>query len=134
MGAVVLTRQGRAGFTLVEVIVALLLLTTAVLGMAGSASRLATTTATSELRALARQSVEDRLARIRMDPRYGALDTLYAGVESGLFSIPGITRTTTVTHVTQTTPLVLDYRRIAVTVEGTFLTTPISRQIVIAAP
>ena len=129
-----LSRPGRSGFTLVEVIVALLLLTTAVLGLAGSATTLATTSATAELRALALQSVEDRLARIRMDPRYGELDSLYAGVESGLFSIPGITRTTTVTHVTQTTPLVLDYRRIAVSVEGTMLTKPISRQIVIAAP
>jgi prepilin-type N-terminal cleavage/methylation domain-containing protein len=129
-----LTGNARSGFTLVEVIVALLILSTAVLGLAGSASRLATTSATAELRALALQSVEDRLARIRMDPRYGGLDTLYSGVESGLFAIEGITRTTTVTHVQQTTPLVLDYTRISVTVEGTLLSEPISRQIVIAAP
>ena len=129
-----LTGNARSGFTLVEVIVALLILSTAVLGLAGSASRLATTSATAELRALALQSVEDRLARIRMDPRYGGLDTLYSGVETGLFAIDGITRTTRVTHVQQTTPLVLDYTRISVTVEGTLLSEPISRQIVIAAP
>jgi hypothetical protein len=62
------------------------------------------------------------------------LDKLYAGVESGLFSIQGITRTTTVTHVQQTTPLVLDYKRISVTVEGTLITEAVSRQIVVAAP
>lgn len=129
-----LTGNARSGFTLVEVIVALLILSTAVLGLAGSASRLATTSATAELRALALQSVEDRLARIRMDPRYGGLDSLYSGVETGLFAIDGITRTTRVTHVQQTTPLVLDYTRISVTVEGTLLSEPISRQIVIAAP
>jgi prepilin-type N-terminal cleavage/methylation domain-containing protein len=129
-----LTRGRAAGFTLVEVVVALVILTTAVLGLAASASRLATTSATAELRALALQSVEDQIARIRLDPRYGGLDTLYAGVESGLFSIQGITRTTTVTHVQQTTPLVLDYKRISVTVEGTLITEAVSRQIVVAAP
>lgn len=126
------TRSG--GFTLVEVVVALVILSTAVLGLAGSASRLATSAATAELRALALQSVEDQIARISLDPRYGALDTLYSGVESGLFSLDGITRTTTVSHVQQTTPLKLDYKRISVSVEGPFITEPVSRQIVIAAP
>lgn len=129
-----LTRGRSDGFTLVEVVVALVILSTAVLGLASSASRLATSSAAAELRALALQAVDDQIARISLDPRYGGLDTLYAGVESGLFAIDGITRTTTVVHTQETTPLVLDYKRIFVTVEGPMITEPISRQIVIAAP
>jgi len=130
----VLTRSTQAGFTLVEVVVALVILSTAVLGLGASATRLTTASANAELRALALQSVEDQIARIRLDPRYGGLDTLYAGVETGLFPVAGITRTTTVTHVQETTPLVLDYKRISVSVAGAPLTAPVERQIVIAAP
>jgi prepilin-type N-terminal cleavage/methylation domain-containing protein len=129
-----LTHERSGGFTLVEVVVALVILSTAVLGLGASASRLATATATGELRALALQAVDDQIARIRLDPRYGGLDTLYTGVETDLFDIDGMTRTTTVTHVQETTPLVLDYKRISVTVDGPLITETIARQIVIAAP
>jgi len=130
----VLSRPAREGFTLVEVVVALVILSTAVLGLASSASRLATTAATSELRALAMEAVEDQIARVRMDPRYGGLDTLYAGVDTDLFGIAGVTRTTTVQRVQQGPPQPLDYKRISVTVTGPFLDPPVSRQIILGAP
>jgi len=102
--------------------------------MASSASRLATSSATAELRALALEAAEDRLSRVRLDPRYGGLDTLYSGVETGLFGISGMTRTTSVAHVQQSTPHPLDYKRVTVTVTGPMLDPPISRLLVIAAP
>jgi len=129
-----LTPRERAGFTLVEVIVALVILATAVLGFASSASQLAMSSATAELRALALEGVEDRLARVRLDPRYGGLDTLYAGVDTDLFGVEGLTRTTSVVHVQTAAPGAVDYRRITVTVTGPLLTPPVSRQIIIAAP
>lgn len=129
-----LTPSRKEGFTLVEVVVALVILSTAVLGLASSASRLATTSAAAELRALAMEAVEDRIARVRLDPRYGGLDTLYAGVETDLFGITGVTRTTAVVHVHQGPPQPLDYKRISVTVTGPMLTPPVSRQIIIGAP
>ena len=129
-----LTQRRQAGFTLVEAIVALVILATAVLGLASSASRLTMTSATAELRALALEGVEDRLARVRLDPRYGGLDTLYSGVDTDLFGIEGLTRTTSVVHVQQSTPSALDYKRITVTVTGPLLTPPVSRQLIVAAP
>jgi len=129
-----LSAPRKAGFTLVEVVVALVILSTAVLGLASSASRLATTSAAAELRALAMEAVEDQIARVRLDPRYGGLDTLYTGVDQDLFGIAGVTRTTTVTHVQQGAPQPMDYKRISVTVTGPLLTPPVSRQIIIGAP
>lgn len=129
-----LIRDARGGFTLIEVIVAMVILSFAVLGLASSTTRLTTTSASAELRALALESVEDRLGRVRLDPRYGGLDTLYSGVETGLFGIAGMTRTTSVDHVQQGTPHPMDYMRVTVTVTGPTLDPPISRLLVIAAP
>lgn len=129
-----LTSPTRNGFTLVEVIVALVILSTAVLGLAGSAGSLAVSAAAAELRALALEGVEDRLARVRLDPRYGGLDSLYAGTDLDLFGIQGMTRTTTVQHVQSGTPTHLDFKRVTVTVTGPMVTPPISRRIVVAAP
>lgn len=127
-------RAGRtAGFTLVEVVVALVILSVAVLGLGASATRLTTTATGAEQRALALQLVEDRIARVRLDPRYGGLDTLYVGTETNVLGA-GSARATAVVHVQQTTPVPLDYKRISVTVTGPFLQPPISRQIVVAAP
>lgn len=129
-----LTQPKDRGFTLVEVVVALVILSTAVLGLASSASRLATSSAAAELRALATEAVEDRIAEIRLDPRYGGLDTLYAGVDTDMFGILGVSRTTTVQHVQQGPPAALDYKRISVTVTGPMISPSISRQIIVAAP
>jgi prepilin-type N-terminal cleavage/methylation domain-containing protein len=133
-----LTRAGRDrdGFTLVEVVVALVILSTAVLGLAATSSGLATTANTAQLRALALEAVEDRVAEVRLDPRYSALDSLYDGTEADILgtAIPGYDRTTTITRVSVTTPTPLDYTRIVVEVTGPLLTETIQRHIVIAAP
>jgi len=122
------------GFTLVEVVVALVLLSTAILGLGASASRLTTSAANAEVRALALESVEDQIARIQLDPRYDALDSVYVGTQSDVLGIGGYTRTTTVSHVQQGNPVTLDYKRFFVTVTGPMLTPAISRTIIVAAP
>lgn len=128
-----LTHPNEGGFTIVEVVIALLILSTAVLGLGTSASQLSTAAASAELRALALEAVEDRLTSVRLDPRYGPLDSLYAGVEQDILGITGMTRTTSVLHVSQSSPA-LDYKRITVRVVGPYLTEPLVRQIVKAAP
>src|SRR5690606_23014601 len=101
-GVVLTSRRG--GFTMVEITVALVILSVAVLGLAGSASSLATAASTAELRAQAVHSALDRLARVDADDRYGGLDTLYAGTETGVLPVPGSTRVTTIEHVSVTSP------------------------------
>jgi len=124
---------GRAGFTMVEVIVALVILSTAVLGLAGSATRLTAAAAGAERRAQALYAVEDRIDRIEMDGRYAQLDSLYSGVEAGV-PLPGLTRTTSVTHVNTTSPTPLDYRVVTVVVSGTGLISAVERSLTVAAP
>lgn len=124
------------GFTLVEIIIALLILTTAVLGIAASTGKMLAPAATAELEFEALQAVEDRLSLIRLEPRYGDLDSLFAGSETSLPGMPGFTRTTTVTRTQQTLTggKVLDFTTIVVTLDGPGLPAPLYRKLVVAAP
>lgn len=129
-------REERSGFTLVEVVVALVILSTAVLGLALSGATLTTSATSAELRALAIEAADDRIAHVRLDMRYAALDSLYAGEESNILgdSYPGYKRTTQVTRVREGSPVTLDYTRVRIQVSGPHLETPVSRQITVAAP
>jgi len=124
--------SGREGFTLVEVVVALLLLTVAVLGMGVTASRMATTAARAEWSALAVEAAEDRLVEVRLDPRYEKLDSLFGGTESQILGA-GTKRVTSIQHVTSGNPPV-DYKIISVEVTVDQFDTFVSRRIIIAAP
>ena len=128
--------SGPRGFTLLEVLVALIILTVAVLGVASSAGRLSTVSAHTQVRTLALQSVEDRLSLIRLDPRYVELDSIYAGQEDQLPGLDGFKRTTAVarTEDVQVGGTVIDYQHISVTVEGPGLPNPITRTITLGAP
>jgi prepilin-type N-terminal cleavage/methylation domain-containing protein len=77
-----LTSRSNGGFTMVEVIVALVILSAAVLGLAASASSLTTNASRAELRTMALYSVTHRIAIIELDMRYAALDSLYAATAS----------------------------------------------------
>lgn len=130
-------RKGRqAGFTLIEVTIALVILSVAVLGMAASAGVLGRYSADAEVRALAMQAVQDRISLVKVDPRYGELETLYAGSESDLPGLDGFTRTTSVTQVktTVTGGGTLDYKVISVVVTGERLEQPLSRRFTVGAP
>jgi len=128
--------SGTRGFTLLEVLVALIILTVAILGVASSAGRLSTVSAHTQVRTLALQSVEDRLSLIRLDPRYVELDSIYAGQEDELPGLDGFKRTTEIarTEDTQEGGTVIDYQHISVTVEGPGLPKPITRTITLGAP
>ncbi len=124
------------GFTLIETLVALVLLVSVILGLSLSAGRLGVISADADVDAAAMQAVEDRLALIAMDQRYSDLSTLYTGTESGLPGLPGSTRVTTINHVqaTDTAGKVLDYREISVKVSGGRLNRSFVRTIALGAP
>lgn len=71
----------QAGFTLVEICVALVILSAAVLGLAASTGRMLEPSGNAELEYVALESVQDRLAEMSLDPRYGLLDSIYGGTE-----------------------------------------------------
>ena len=138
MGCDVLTvsPDRESGFTLIELIVALAILTTVILGLSLSAGSLGVVSANAEVDAAAVQAVEDRITLVSLDDRYEALDSLYTATESGLPNLPGATRETAVTRI-QTTDgsgNVLDYHRVTVSVSGGPLSRKFARTIAVAAP
>lgn len=124
------------GFTLLEVLVALVILSVAVLGVARSAGSLSASSARTEARALALQAVEDRISLIRLDPRYVELDSIYGGQESSMDGLAGYTRTTQVARIQipQVGGTNIDYQKISVSVDGPGLLSPLSRTITLGAP
>jgi prepilin-type N-terminal cleavage/methylation domain-containing protein len=128
-----LTRRPKGGFTIVEVIVALVILSAAVLGLAASASSLTTHASRAELRTMALYSVAHRIAIIELDTRYADLEGLYAATESDVLAVPGYTRTTVVDHFTPTTPAA-DYKVVTVSVSGPMLATPVTHRLLVTAP
>jgi len=129
-------KQAQGGFTIIEITIAILILTGAVLGIAATTGQMLAPQADAELEFIALQAVEDRLSQIRMDPRYTALDSLYGGTESTLPGLASISRKTTVTRTqaTQTGGGVWDYTTIIVVVSGGRLPGLISRKLVVGAP
>jgi Tfp pilus assembly protein PilV len=107
--------QNRDGFTLVEAVVASVILTAALLAMAGFTVRYQQDDTGARLAARAQQAVNERLERVRSSQPYHAIDSMVT-TESSLPSFAGFTRTTTVTHVGGTATDTVDYRIITVSV------------------
>lgn len=105
----------RAGFSLVEVLVALVILSVGLLGMQAVTTRYLNIVTTSDRRAEALQLVRDQLDEIRTDPAYSELATRYAHTETEIPEFPGLTRETTVLPPRAGTP---DFTRVTVTVTG----------------
>ena len=126
----------RNGYSLVEMIMSMLLLSVGILGMGTTAGRMTLAAQSSKSRSEALQSVKDGLDLITIDPRYAKLDSIYAGTETGLPGMESFVRTITVKHIEQpvTGGGTIDYKEITVKVTGPGLTNGISRTVVVAAP
>ncbi|MGE0160955.1 MAG: prepilin-type N-terminal cleavage/methylation domain-containing protein [Gemmatimonadales bacterium] len=124
-------RGASGGFTLIEICIAIVILTVAILGLGASTSRMLNPTANAELEFVALEAVEDRLAEIKLDPRYGVLDSLYNGTQTNL---PGLTGASRVTAITRTSNSQADFQTIVVTVSGGRLPAPVSRKLIVGAP
>jgi len=123
----------RRGFTLIEVIIAMVILVVGILAMSAAVGQFVRQTSQSEVQTVATQLAQERLQMIQMDPAYGNLETTYAGSESSLPGAAGFARKTVITLVGgagQTT----DFKRITVTVTGPGLRTPVVRTTTMAAP
>lgn len=122
----------RAGFTLIEVMIALVILGIAALSLMRVTSRMIRSVTDDRTRTLASASADARIAEVRAWPTYSTLETKYAGTETDI-PITGLTRVTTIVRtggLNQTN----DYKRITVTVSGTQLTSNVTRTVTIAPP
>lgn len=125
----------RDGFTIVEVLLALLLLSFMVMGFQAATGGIIHYALQSDRQAVAVQLVESRLDLIRLDSDYTTITSRYQETDTPIPDYPGLYRTTVVerTESTQETG-VLDYVTLTVTVSGGQLREPASRTLVIAAP
>ena len=127
--------RARDGFTIVEILLALLLLSFTVMGFQAATGEIIHYAAQSDREAVAVQLVEDRLDLIRMDPDYTDLESRYETTEADVEGYTGLTRTTTIVRTYQEQANgVLDYQKITVTVTGASLRDPVARTVVIGAP
>ena len=123
--------RDEAGFTMIELMVALVILTLSVLLLNAATATFMHVVALDQRRAAAIQLVEGRIEEVQMHPDYAAIDTLYAGVESGLPT--DFTRETKIVRFGGAGDTV-DFKKVTVIVDGTGLLDPVSRTIVVAAP
>jgi prepilin-type N-terminal cleavage/methylation domain-containing protein len=125
------TSHRREGFTLIEVLIALTILSAIVLMMAAPASKFLSVTAKSQLRVAATTVADAQIASVRVYPNYDSLVIKYDSTRSNI-PFPGYTRQTRV--IRSGTGTTGDVTRVVVTVTGPGLATPIKRYATIAAP
>jgi prepilin-type N-terminal cleavage/methylation domain-containing protein len=119
----------RRGMTLIEVMIALVILTGALLGMGKFITSFSHATSDGALSSVASDLVLDRLETIKGSSSYAALDG-YAATETSITGFAGYKR---VTLVTRTLDATQDYKAITVTVSNPGLSTAVKKSTIIAA-
>lgn len=119
----------RSGMTLIEVMIALVILTGALLGMGKFITSFSHATSDGALSSVASDLVLDRLETIKGSTAYATLDA-YAVTET---SITGFTGYKRVTQVLRTLDATQDYKAITVTVSNPGLSVPVKKSTIIAA-
>ena len=119
-------RPARRGMTLIEVMIALVILTGALLSLGRYTSQFAKVSSTSAMRLTALQLAGTRIDSIRGVSTYTALDGV-AATESNIAGFRGYTRTTAVRRVGGGGADLVDYKVVTVTVTHPVLTTPVKK-------
>lgn len=122
----------RRGMTLVEVIIAITLLSGALLSMGAFVARFATVTGNTALRGEANELVADRLEEVKGALKYATIETNYAKAEAVIVNHPGFSRQTLVTHTGGLPPSVYDYKTITVIVTNPALKIPAKKSTIIS--
>lgn len=123
----------RGGFTLLEVMVALVILGFVIMGaQATITDRMVRSVGYQEARQRASQLALDRLHLIQADPAYGTLAARYTGTEATIANAPRYQRTT----VFRSTTLAggNSYYTVTVSVSSPRLSRPVSRTITVGSP
>jgi prepilin-type N-terminal cleavage/methylation domain-containing protein len=122
------------GMTLIEIMIALTILSVVVLGMGQFAFNFSRTERQSEARSIGVFLADQRLSEIRSSPNYSSIDSIYGVAEPTISGFTGYARTTAIVHTGGPRPLTNDYKTITVTVTAPTLASPVKKTIVVAAP
>jgi prepilin-type N-terminal cleavage/methylation domain-containing protein len=125
--------RAKNGFTLVEVMIALVILIVVVVGFMSTSGKLMHTVTVNDRHEAAIRLAYDRIEMVRLDPRYTKLESLYVATETNFPTLPGFTRVTTMALVGGPSQLT-DHKKVTVTVSGPGLTSPVKRTTTVAAP
>lgn len=123
----------RHGMTMIEVVIAMVLLTGCLLSMGTFVGRFAKATRLMNTRNTASELVADRIEDVKGAVRYSAIDSIYAITENSIAGTPGFTRRTLVTRVGGGGPDLDDYRIVTVIVTSPQLSAPSKKTTIIAA-
>jgi prepilin-type N-terminal cleavage/methylation domain-containing protein len=126
--------RGKHGFTLVEVMIALVILMVVIVGFMSTSSKLMHTVTTSDRQEAAIRLAYDRIEMIRLDPRYTKLESLYVATETSFPTLPGFSRVTAMQQVTAVAGKPADFKKVTVTVSGPGLISAVKRTTTVAAP
>ena len=131
-------RKTAAGFTLIEVAIAVTILSIALLIIPYAGIKFTRAVANNRIRNEANALADGWIARCRAEPNYAALDSTGTGKCRGTVSGLGtynFTRTTTVTgdaSLSGVADSLNDYKRVTVVVTASGLTPSVSRTITVA--
>ena len=123
-------RRATAGFTILEVVVAIAIISGVALAVGAATGRLVSASAQDRLAAQAAAAAEAQLALVQVGPVYATIDSAFAGTASDT-PFTGWSRVTTVVR-TGGTGQANDYKKVTVTVTPP-RGTAVSRSITIAA-
>jgi Tfp pilus assembly protein PilV len=118
--------------TLIEVLVALVILVGPLLAVAGLSGKLAHAVGESGARNKASQLAMSRLEEVKGATRYADLGALYSGTEYAVPGTPGFRRETFVKRVVGSTQAPVDYTIVTVEVSAAGLKSPIRKTTVVS--
>ena len=124
--------KSRSGMTLIEVIVAMMLLAGALLSMGAFMARYSKVTGTMTIRSEANELVADRLEAVKGAPKYSTIETNWVATELSIPNHPGFKRQTLVTHTGGLPPSLYDYKTVTVIVTSPVLTNPAKKSTIIS--
>jgi prepilin-type N-terminal cleavage/methylation domain-containing protein len=129
-------RGARRGFTLVETIVALAILSIALLSLAKFVSTMAHTTTLARLQSTSTDLTSDRLEAVTSATTYATIESLFVATETNIPGPPeyaGFTRQTLVTHIGGGASDSVDYKVVTVIVTHPLLSTAVRKSSAIAS-
>ena len=123
----------RRGFTLIEIMVAVVVLAAVLLGAGQFTARFIHTTAISQVTTVASDVATERMEMITTDPSYTTLGARWAGTTTGFPGYAAMTMTTTLQRITGNAPR-RDYTVVTVQVTEPTLQNPVRLTSIVGQP